>query len=191
MSLPHITNSEAGRNLYDPSHNCIYEVYVTLPAAIRAEFAQDEAVITEHILKISGLSALDKGPGTVQQKFMGTTRTFVAPKIDDTSAELKMDLTLNLRNGTDNYIYRLFKAWKNLNYDLESGTIVLKKDYVADWLRVVVANRRGDVIRDIVFKDVMLKDNLEGLDELDYSSNEPQQLSVSFVSDWWKEVNAN
>ena len=73
---------------------------------------------------------------------------------------------------------------------LESGTIVLKKDYVADWMRVVIANRAGDVIREIVFKDVMLKGSLEGLDELDYSSNEPQQLSITFVSDWWKEFNA-
>ena len=121
---------------------------------------------------------------------MGTTRTFVAPKMDDTSAELKVDLSLNLRNGVDNYIYKVFKAWKNLNYDLESGTIVLKKDYVADWMRVVIANRAGDVIREIVFKDVMLKGSLEGLDELDYSSNEPQQLSITFVSDWWKEFNA-
>lgn len=190
MSLPHITNSEAGRNLYDPSHNCIFEVYFTLPAAIRSEFGQDEALITEHVQKISGLGALDKGPGTVQQKFYGTTRTFVAPKLDDTSAEIKVDLSLNLRNGTDNYIYKLFKAWKNLNYDLETGTIVIKKGYVADWLRIVVANRAGDIIRDIVFKDVMLKDNLEGLDELDYTSNDPQQLSVTFVSDWWKELNA-
>ena len=190
MSIPHITNSEAGRNLYDPSHSCIYEVYFTLPAAIRAEFAQDEALITEHVQKITGLGALDKGPETVTQKFMGTTRTFVAPKMDDTSAELKVDLSLNLRNGVDNYIYKVFKAWKNLNYDLESGTIVLKKDYVADWMRVVIANRAGDVIREIVFKDVMLKGSLEGLDELDYSSNEPQQLSITFVSDWWKEFNA-
>ena len=120
MSLPHITNSEAGRNLYDPSHSCIYEVYFTLPAAIRAEFAQDEALITEHVQKITGLGALDKGPETVTQKFMGTTRTFVAPKMDDTSAELKVDLSLNLRKGVDNYIYKIFKAWKNLNYDLES-----------------------------------------------------------------------
>jgi len=53
--LPHITNSEAGRNKYDPAHKAIFEVYFTLPEALRAEFAQDEALLTEHVTKISGL----------------------------------------------------------------------------------------------------------------------------------------
>ena len=190
MALPHITNSEAGRNLYDPYHNCLFEVYFTLPQLLRAQFGQDEALLTEHVVKVSGMDALDKGPETLTQQYQGTTRTYVKPKVDDTSAEITVEFNLNLRNGVDNYIYKLFKAWKNLNYDLETGTIVLKKDYVAEWLRVCIANRAGDVIREIVFKDVMLKGSLEGLDELDYSSNEPQQLSITFVSDWWKEFNA-
>ena len=189
MALPHITNSEAGRNLYDPVHSCLFEVYFTLPEALRADFAQDEALITEHVTKISGLDALDKGPGTVTQKFMGTTRTYIAPKVDDTSAaDIQVEFTLNLRNGVDNYIYKLFKAWKNLNYNLETGAINLKKDYVADWLKVSIANRAGDIIREVVFKDVMLKDNLDAGGEYAYESNEPMTLTVHFVSDWWKET---
>lgn len=189
MSLPHITNSEAGRNLYDPYHNCLFEVYFTLPAAIRAQFGQDEALLTEHVVKIDGLDALDKGPeASVEQKFQGTTRTYLAPKMDNTSAELTVEFNLNLRNGVDNYIYKVFKAWKNLNYDLETGTIVLKKDYVAEWMRVCVANRAGDVIKEVIFKDIMLSGNVDGLGSLEYSSNDPVNITVKFKSDWWKET---
>lgn len=189
MSLPHITNSEAGRNLYDPYHNCLFEVYFTLPAAIRAQFGQDEALLTEHVVKIEGLENLDKGPeASVEQKFQGTTRTYLAPKMDNTSAELTVEFNLNLRNGVDNYIYKVFKAWKNLNYDLETGTIVLKKDYVAEWMRVCVANRAGDVIKEVIFKDIMLSGNVDGLGSLDYSSNDPVNITVKFKSDWWKEI---
>jgi hypothetical protein len=189
MSLPHITNSEAGRNLYDPYHNCLFEVYFTLPAAIRAQFGQDEALLTEHVVKIDGLDALDRGPeASVEQKFQGTTRTYLAPKMDNTSAELTVEFNLNLRNGVDNYIYKVFKAWKNLNYDLETGTIVLKKDYVAEWMRVCVANRAGDVIKEVIFKDIMLSGNVDGLGSLDYSSNDPVNITVKFKSDWWKET---
>ncbi len=187
MSLPHITNSEAGRNFYDPSHNCLFEVYFTLPKALRDQFGQDEALLTEHVLKVSGFEALDKGPDTLTQTYQGTTRTYLNPKLDSTSCEFKIDFSLNLRNGVDNYIYKLFKAWKNLNYDLETGTIVLKKDYVADWMRICIANRAGDIVRKIVFKDVFMKGNIDGMSELDYSSSEAQQISISFVSDWWKE----
>jgi hypothetical protein len=191
MALPHITNSVAGRNLYDPYHNCLFEVYFTLPAALRAEFQQDEALITEHVLTINGLGALDKGPeASVVQKYQGTERSYLAPKMDSTSAELSVELSLNLRNGVDNYIYKLFKAWKNLNYDLETGTIVLKKDYVAEWLRVCVANRAGDIIKDVTFKDVMLSGGLDGLDDFAYDSNDAKNLTVKFKSDWWKEINA-
>ena len=189
MSLPHITNSEAGRNLYDPYHNCLFEVYFTLPAAIRAQFGQDEALLTEHVVKIEGLENLDKGPeASVEQKFQGTTRTYLAPKMDNTSAELTVEFNLNLRNGVDNYIYKVFKAWKNLNYDLETGTIVLKKDYVAEWMRVCVANRAGDVIKEVIFKDIMLSGNVDGLGSLDYSNNEAVNITVKFKSDWWKET---
>jgi hypothetical protein len=189
MSLPHITNSTAGREFYDPYHNCLFEVYFTLPAAIQAQFGQDEALLTEHVQTVGGLDALDKGPETVTQKFQGTTRTYLAPKIDDTSAaDISVVLSLNLRDATDNYVYKLFKAWKNLNYDLETGTIVIKKDYVADWLRICIANRAGDVIREIVFKDVMLKGSIEGMGDLDYSNNEAVQITVHFSSDWWKET---
>lgn len=189
MSLPHITNSEAGLNLYDPYHNCLFEVYFTLPAAIRAQFGGDEALLTEHVVKIDGLDALDKGPeASVEQKFQGTTRTYLAPKMDNTSAELTVEFNLNLRKGVDNYIYKVFKAWKNLNYDLETGTIVLKKDYVAEWMRVCVANRAGDVIKEVIFKDIMLSGNVDGLGSLDYSSNDPVNITVKFKSDWWKET---
>lgn len=186
MALPHIQNSVAGRNLYDPYHNCLFEVYFTLPEAIRDQFAQDEAVITEHVLKITGLEALDKGPeANVVQKYQGTSRTYVAPKLDDTTASFSVELSLNLRNGTDNYIYKIFKSWKNLNYDLATGSIVLKKDYVASWLKLTIANRAGDVIRQIVFKDVMLDGGLDGINEWDYGNNEAVNLTVKFKSDWW------
>lgn len=188
MALPHIKNSQAGRNLYDAVHNCIYEVYFTLPEPLRAQFAQDESTITEHVLKISGLEALDKAPAIVEQQFMGTTRSFVAPRIDGTAADIEVELSLNLRNGVDNYIYKLFKAWARLAYNINTGERNLKKDYCADWMKISIANQAGDIYREIVFKDVMLYDPISGLNELDYTSAEPQQITVKFRSDWWTET---
>ena len=187
MSLPHLKNSTAGRNKYDPVHNSLFEVYFTLPEALRADFAQDEALITEHVQKVTGLEALDKGPETVTQNFMGTTRTFLKPHLGETSANMDVELSLNLRNNVDNYIYRLFKAWQKLGYDIETGAINLKKDYCADWLRIVESNRAGDIIRDITFKDVIMHGNIEGQSEFDYSTDDPVAITVHFASDWWND----
>lgn len=189
--LPHITNSHAGRNKYEVLYKNIFEVYFDLPELLKKDFGQDSAILTEHVLSISGLNNLDKVPeaGTTQ-KFMGTTRTYQNSGVDDTSADITVTFSLNLRNGTDNYIYKLFKAWAKLNYDIATGNKSLKTDYTADWMRILVGNRAGDVYRKIVFKDVMLAGPIEATDEYNYDTNsEVVQLTVKFKSDWWQEEN--
>lgn len=187
MSLPHITNSKAGVNKWDPMHNSLFEVYFTIPEALRGEYANDEMLITEHVKSISGLESLDKGPAAGEQKYMGTSRSYIQPKLDNTYHELEVIFTLNLRNGVDNYIYNLFKAWKNLNYNLETGEISLKRDYTADWLKISIANRTGVIIREIIYKDVMLIDGITGMNELSYEGNDAVELTVKFRSDWARE----
>lgn len=186
--LPHITNSQAGVNRWDPVHSNIFEVYFTLPAAIRDQFGGDEAILTQQVLSIGGLETLDKSPDKVTQKFMGTTRTYLAPKLGETSHELTIKLNLNLRNATDNFIYKLFKAWNALGYDISTGETTLKNTYVADWLKVSIANRAGDIIREVLFHDVILGQN-QSFQELNYDTNEPLELEIKFYSDWADDMN--
>lgn len=189
MSLPHITNSEAGVNRYSPVFKNIFEVYFSLPEPLRAQFGQDEMLLTQHVTKISGLGALNKAPGTGQQKFMGTDRSFINPKVDSTHAEIEVEFTLNLRNDVDNYIYKLFRAWAALGYDMQTGARHLKKDYCADFLKVSIANPAGDIFHEVVFKDVMMNGDLGGgFEDLDYESSDALTVTAKFVSDWWKET---
>lgn len=190
MALPHIQNSEAGRNKYDPAHKSIFELYFAIPERLRQKFAQDEALITEHVLSVSGLDGLYKGPEADAQKFMGTSRSYIKPTVGDTFAEITVKFSLNLRNGTDNYIYRLFRAWKNLNYNLATGERVLKPDYCADWLHLKVANRVGDVYHDVLMKDVMLVGSVVPTADYDYAADDALELEVKFRTDWWDEKNA-
>ena len=188
MSLPHITNSQAGVNKWDPVHTNIFEVYFSLPEALRTQFGKDEALLTEHVLSIDGLGALNRAPGVSQQKFMGTDRSYINPKLDNTFAEITVKFSLNLRNETDNFIYKLFRAWAALGYNQNTGERHLKKDYCADFLRAAIANRKGDIYHDVVFKDVMISGDLDGLNTLDYETGDALELTVKFVSDWWKET---
>lgn len=190
MPLPHLRNSQAGVNKYDPVHSDIFEVYFSIPEAIRDNFGDDEFLLTEHALKVTGLGALGRHPGTGSQKFMGTDRSYINPKPDSTRAEIEMDFTLNLRNDTDNYIYKLFRAWAALGYDMNTGARALKREYCADWLKVSVANRAGDIFHEVVFKDVMMNGDIGGWDEMNYETTEAAQLNVKFVSDWWDETMA-
>ena len=170
MALPHIKNSEAGVNRYDPVHKSIFEVYFTLPEALRNEFAKDEILLTQHVLTVSGLDALYRAPEVDVQKFMGTSRSFIKPTVGDTHADIEIEFSLNLRNGTDNYIAKLLRAWGALGYDIKTGKRTIKKNYCADWLKISIANRDGDIYQEIVFKDVMMAGPVEIDGGLDYRS---------------------
>ena len=186
MPLPHHQNSQAGRNKFEPVHNNIFEIVFTIPEALRNEFGADEQLLSEQVVKITGLDNINKGPSIVTQKFMGTTRSYLAPKLDDTSIQFEVEFNLNLRgeNKVDDYTYKLLRAWNKLGYNMETGETTLKEDYLAEWFKITIANREGTIHREIILKDVMMYEGLSGLDDLDWTSNDPKTITAKFASDW-------
>ena len=183
--LPHVLDVESGYNRYDPNHSSVFEVYITLPTALDIEQA-DEVLLTEQVTKVDGLDNLQKDAVSGSQKFFGVDVSFKNPTLESTRAEFTIEFNLNLRNVTDNFVLRIFKLWKNLNYNLADGTRTLKADYIADNIRISEANRDGTIWRSILFHDVLLE-SITGIDTLDYSDNEARKLQVKFISDYWSE----
>jgi hypothetical protein len=184
--LPHITNTTAGNNKYDPIHQSIFEVYFTLPALIASQFKEDAEILTEQVTNVGGLDVLQKTTEAGSQKFLGVDVSFLNPVLDSTFADITIDLNLNLRNGSDAYVLKLFKAWAKLGYDMADGTRTLKSDYMSDSLRIAEANRDGTIWRSFIFHHVMLT-GVTGLETLDYSSNDARKLQVKFRADFWDE----
>lgn len=184
--LPHVRNVKSGVNRYDPNHSAVFEVYFSLPDAIKSQFAEDEAILTEQVTDVSGLDALQKNTPVGKQRFMGVDVSHSSPVIDETRATITVTFNLNLRNVTDNFVLKVLMAWKNLNYNLADGTRTLKSDYVADNLRIAEANRDGTIWRSYVFHDVLIGD-ITGIDTLNYDDNEARKISVVFVSDYWSD----
>ena len=187
--LPHLKNMESGNNKWDPVNNAVYEMYFTLPDAIRSEFAEDEVILTNQVTEVSGLDALQHTTGVGSQKFHGVDVSYHNPMMDTTVADVTVTLNLNLRNVTDNFVLKVFRAWENLNYNLADGTRTLLADYSSDAMRIAIANRAGDVVRSIVFNRVLLT-GVSGIDTLNYTDNEPQKLQVTFRCDYWDDVYA-
>ena len=50
-------------------------------------------------------------------------------------------------------------------------------------LKVVITNRVGDILKEVIYKDVTLIDGLSGLDELNYDSNDHTDLEFKLKSD--------
>lgn len=184
VHLPHIKNVKSGINKYDPVHNSIYEVYFTLPEVIQSEFKEDELLLTEQVVSVNGLDILQKTTPAGEQKFFGVTVSFLNPSLDQTAADLTIVFNLNLRNVTDNFVLKIFKAWENLSYDLSDGTRGIKMDYISDNMRIAEANRNGEIWRSYIFHHIMLT-GVTGMDDLAYGNNEARQLTTTFRADYW------
>lgn len=182
--LPHLKNTTSGNNWYDPVHKAIFEVYFTLPDAISGAFAQDSAILTEQVTKVQGLDALQKTVQAGSQKFLGVDVSFLNPAFDNTYAELTIEMNLNLREESDNFVLKIFRAWENLGYNLADGTRTLMAQYCSDNLRIAIANRNGAIYRSVIFHKVMLTE-VTGLDDLDYTANDAVTLTVKFRADYW------
>ena len=187
--LPHIKKVTSGRNYYDPMHSAIFEVEFSLPDLIQSKFTSDLPILTEQVVSVSGLDALQHTTTAGQQKFLGADVSYLNPTLDNTYAELSVVLNLNIRNVTDNFVLRAFKEWETLSYNLNNGVRHLMADYVADTLTINQANRDGTIFRSVTFYKVMLT-GVTGIDELNYTNNEACQITVSFRADYWTEETA-
>lgn len=186
--LPHLMNTQAGANMWDPMHRSIFQVYFTLPQAIRAEMGAEamESILTQSVTDVAGLDALQKTPQAGSQKYLGVDVSFMNPTLDNTYADLTINFNLNIRNRNDAYILRVFKNWERLNYDLADGTRLLKAYYTSQNMRVAEANRDGSIFRAYRFFNIMLT-GVTGLDTLNYTDNEPAKLACTFRADYWNE----
>ena len=185
--LPHIMNTKAGIDRQDPMHSAIFEVYFQLPLALKSIFgSEDEHTITEQVTDVDGLDQLQKVVGAGSQKFFGVDVSFLNPTMEQTYCEFTVNFNLNIRNHTDAWLLKIFKAWGNLGYNLQDGTRTLMDDYVSNSVRIAEANRNGEIWRSYVFRKVMVV-NGTGLPSLNYTENEPRKLSVTFRADYWDE----
>ena len=184
--LPHILNVESGRMKYDPVHKSIFEVYFTLPAAIQSQFKTEELLLTEQVTKVSGFDVLQKTIQKKKKKFYGVTVSYLNPVLDTTAADITITFNLNLRNVTDNFVLKVFRAWENISYNLADGTRSIKTGYITDNLRIAEATRNGDIWRSYIFHHVMLT-GVTNIDDLDIMSNDARQLVCTFRCDYWED----
>ena len=85
--LPHIQKVAAGINKWDPMHSSIFEVSFTPPEALidDGSFSGDELeILSQQVVSVSGLDALQKIAAAGSQKFIGADVSFLNPTLDST-----------------------------------------------------------------------------------------------------------
>ena len=185
--LPHITNVKAGMEKYDPMHQSIFVIGFTVPSAMAGEYNYKEMqLLSQQVVSVNGLDNLQKTVQIYTQKYLGVDVAFFNPVIDNTCIDFNIVFNLNLRNVSDAYVFKIFKEWIRLIYNVATGVHALKEQCVAQ-MTILEANRDGTIWRQIALKNVIVTE-VKGLDSLDYSSSEVRTLQVAFHADYWDET---
>ena len=181
MPLPHYTQSRASSQRFEPIQPNLFELTVFSP------LGDDTGLILEQVKSIGGLNALNPTIETVGQKYKFADRSF-ASMPGTTFVDLPVVFALNLNDANENYIYNTFRNWYKVIYDPLTGEMGLKKDYVGSMI-LVQYNRAGDIYRKITFKDVFPTGSIDFVDEMNYTTADPVELTMTFRCDHWVEEN--
>jgi hypothetical protein len=181
MPLPHYTQSRASSQRFEPIQPNLFELTVFSP------LGDDTGLILQQVKSIGGLNALNPAVETVGQKYKFADRSF-AGMPTQTFVDLPVNFTLNLNDANENYIYNTFRNWYKLIYDPLTGEMGLKKDYVGSMI-LVQYNRAGDIYRKITFKDVFPTGTIDFVDEMNYETVDPVELTMTYRCDHWVEEN--
>lgn len=186
--FPHINNVKAAYERWDPMHNSIFEVDFTVPYVMQGEFDQDSLlVLSQQVISVNGLDGLQKPLTMYTMKYLGVDVAFFNPMLENTGIDFDITFNLNLRNVSDAYVYKLFKQWLRLIYNMATGVVPLIAQAKAESMTILEANRDGTVWRQVVLKNVVIT-GMQGMNNLDYNSMEPRQLNVTFHADFWDET---
>lgn len=185
--LPHIKNVAAGINRWDPVYQSIFLVSFAVPPSMQGEYNQEELnILSQQVKSITGLDNLNNSVKMYTQKYLGVDRAFFNPIIDNTGVDYTITFNLNIRNRNDVYVFKLFKEWINLIYNLATGVVALI-DQAYGKMTILEANRDGTIWRQVVLKNVVVTD-IKGMESLDYESQDVRTLNVSFHADYWDET---
>ena len=186
--FPHVTNVKAGYDRWDPMHNSIFEIDFTVPFVMQGEFDQENLLIlSQQVISVGGLDDLQKPLSSYQMKYLGVDVTFFNPQLENTGIDFNITFNLNLRNVSDAYVFKLFKQWMRLIYNMSTGVIPLISQARAESMTILEANRDGTIWRQVVLKNVVIT-GMQGMGDLNYTSNDARQLNVTFHADFWDET---
>jgi len=195
--LPHFRLSQASMQSFEPIYKNLFEVRITLPAAIRTGTAwENTQLILDNVVSIGGIGGVEKIPPTVEQRYKGAVRTYAGALPDTTTADIDLRFEVNLNNENQVYVYNALKAWTDLVYNPLTGELGLKSEYAGTAddptiMTVLVYNKKAVVIKQLTFRQIFPTTPLTSVfDTLDYSNGTAisQVTGLTFRADYWDNI---
>lgn len=184
ISFPHITNSTAGVNKYEPVVASNFNAHFVLMGNLKKALG-DYTWLREYVKSVTGLF-IEYAGNTIE----GGYKT-VKFRYDSNEKQTFYDVEVGFFNFLDNesrmLVYNALVKWSRFKYNPLTGEKTLKKDYADAALVVEKFNRDGTIYWRRMGHHIFPMNDLPDM-PADYTAHDMQELSVTFNADYVTDV---
>ena len=182
--FPHVTNSTAAVNKYEPAVGSNFNAHFVLMGALKDKLG-DYTFLREYVKSVTGLF-VEKAANTIEAGFKTTKFRY-----DSNEKETFYDVEIAFFNFLDNdsrmFVYNALVAWSRFKHNPLTGEKTLKKDYANAQLVVEKYNRDGSIywrrMGHHLFPMSDLPDQIA-----DYTAHDMTELNVTFNVDYVSDI---
>ena len=172
-----------GFNMDEVVYLNLFEITFTLPTILQAQGSVREPLLllmNATKVDLSNLTQFDIA--TKEQRFKYSTRQFLTTPTK-TSGEITIPFQVNVNNAGTMETWATLKAWYDLVYNSQNGSLHYKQDLVGTII-VNQHDKKGVVLRRVSFQNCQLS-KLTGW-ALDWASNDiVNNVDATFIYDYF------
>lgn len=171
-------------SIFEPVYPSLFEVSFILPQIVQNQ-GRDPLLLLENTTSISGIE-VHKDLGSQKQRFKYSTRMFLTMPQETSFDSVSLDFNVNVGNAGDVFNYNAMRAWYDLGWNSQNGSLHYKRDIVG----TIIVNhhdRKGFVIRRITLHNCQLQQLTGFLDGVKHEENQKiiESVNAKFIVDYW------
>lgn len=183
-AFPHVTNSTAGVNRYEPMVASNFNCHFILMGRL-AETLGDYSFLREYVKAVNGLfielsgGVIEGGYKTVKFRYDSNEKT--------TYYDVEVQFFNFLDADSRAFVYNSLVAWSRFKYNPLTGEKSLKKDYADAAIVCEKYNRDGTIFWRRMAHNVFPMNDFPDM-PADYTSHEMQEITVTFNADYVSDI---
>lgn len=184
LSFPHVTNSVAGVNRYEPVVGSNFNCHFVLMGKLKERLG-DYTWLREYVKSVQGLF-IEYAGNTIEGGFKT-----VKFRYDSNEKQTFYDIEVGFFNFLDNesrmLVYNALVNWSRFKYNPLTGEKTLKKDYADAAIVCERYNRDGTIYWRRLAHNVFPMNDFPDM-VADYQSHDMVELNVTFNADYVSDV---
>ncbi len=182
--FPHVTNSTAGVQKYEPVVASNFNAHIVLMGTLKDTLGEYD-FLSEYIKAVNGLF-IEKAGNTIEGGYKTTKFRY-----DSNEKETTYDVEIQFFNFLDNdsrmFIYNALAAWSRFKFNPLTGEKTMKKDYANACIVVEKFNRDGTIYWKRIGHNVFPMNDIDD-QAADYSNHDMTELAMTFNVDYVTDV---